>query len=240
MSCVIGTRAVQAPGQALDGNSSPDVPSAEREAATQSGEQEKQIEIGKIEDRDLRSILNEMVRQIQTEAVNYADAIEAAVNEINHAAGVIKLDEREKNEESEEIREARNTIERYLAVLLYIAPDEDWDRADLVQRACDANDQLHPLINQEYPEDIRIQNLRNLIYQCEMIATRYDKKLTGDILEEELENIQKGIEAKKPKKAKKRKNKADKSDKTNKAEAEQNGEIDAGLLNDIDTEDSKE
>ena len=35
-----GAQAAQAPGQALDGGSSPDVPSAEQEAATQSGEQE--------------------------------------------------------------------------------------------------------------------------------------------------------------------------------------------------------
>ena len=35
-----GAQAAQAPGQALDGSSSPDVPSAEQEATTQSGEQE--------------------------------------------------------------------------------------------------------------------------------------------------------------------------------------------------------
>ena len=45
-------QATEAAGHALDGSSSPDVPSAEREAATQSGEQERQIEPGLLNDID--------------------------------------------------------------------------------------------------------------------------------------------------------------------------------------------
>jgi len=240
-------QAAQAPGQALDGDSSAGVPSAEREAATQSGEHEEKIEIGKISAEKLSGIIGKVVAAAwmdsgDEDSPTINQYIDRAMNEIREAANMPA--------ESEEVREARNRIERYLAVLLYIAPDKDWDRADLVQRADDANDQLHPLINQEYPEDIRIQDLRNMVYQCEMIATRFGKTLTGDILEEELEKIQKGIETEKPKKAKKSRKKKQEptwedvekeaqslgKNKADKAEAERDEEIDAGLLDDIDTE----
>jgi hypothetical protein len=248
---LIPAHAAEAPGQTVDGSSSPDVPSAERGSATQSGEQEEKIEIGKISAERLSEIIGKVVADAW---MDYGDKDSPTINEyIDHAMNAIR-EAANMPAESEEVREARNRIERYLAVLLYIAPDEDWDRDDLVQRACDANDQLHPLINQEYPEDIRIQDLRNMVYQCEMIATKYGKTLTGDILEEELEKIQKGIDTEKPKKAKKgKRKKQDPSWDDVEAEARKIGmrvtiepgdntdsEIDAGLLNDVEDEDHAE
>ena len=95
---IFSAQAAEAPGQALDGGSSSDVPSDEREAATQSGEQEKMIEVGKISDKELRNILTELVESTQRYdggdlQVQTDNAIEDTINEINHRAGVIDLDE---------------------------------------------------------------------------------------------------------------------------------------------------
>lgn len=55
-------------------------------------DQKKQIEIGKIPDAELRNILTDMIVSMN-EGTETADAIDTAVNEINHRAGVIDLDE---------------------------------------------------------------------------------------------------------------------------------------------------
>lgn len=81
----------EAAEQTLHVGSSPDVPSAEREDATQSGQQEEKIEIGKISEKTLRDILTDMVVSMD-EGTETADAIDTAVNEINYRAGVIEPD----------------------------------------------------------------------------------------------------------------------------------------------------
>ena len=77
----IPAQAAEASGQALDGSSSPDVPSAEREAATHSGEQEETGEVGKFSERALRDILNEMIDTMEKGHGTF-DAVNHAVYEI--------------------------------------------------------------------------------------------------------------------------------------------------------------
>ena len=81
----IPAQAAAAPGQALDGSSSPDVPSAEQVVATQSSEQEEKIEIGKISERALRDILNEMIDTMEKGHGTF-DAVNHAVYEIKELA----------------------------------------------------------------------------------------------------------------------------------------------------------
>lgn len=71
-----------------------EVASAERAAdgdATQSGKQEKQIEIGKISDNTLRDILSDMTERLEHE--DAIEVIEETIKEIDRRAGVIDLDE---------------------------------------------------------------------------------------------------------------------------------------------------
>ena len=80
----ISAQAAEAPGQALDGGSSSDMPSDEREAETQSGEQEKQIEIGKISEKELRDIINDMLDDME-KGFGTFDAIGSAIYKIKEA-----------------------------------------------------------------------------------------------------------------------------------------------------------
>ena len=90
-----GAQAAQAPGQ--DKSCTTDVRSASLangEAATQSGEQGKQIEIGKLTDVDLRIILTELLDKYKNALVEDPERlIEDTIKEIDHKAGVIDLDE---------------------------------------------------------------------------------------------------------------------------------------------------
>lgn len=75
----------------------------ENELKLETPDQEKQIEIGKIPDRDLRTILADLVDAAQGYVQGGQDAwekhienaIETAIKEIDHRAGVIDLDETE-------------------------------------------------------------------------------------------------------------------------------------------------
>lgn len=58
---------------------------------TQSGEQEKMVEVGKISDNKLRDILADMTERLDHE--NAIEVIEDTIKEIDHCAGVIDLDE---------------------------------------------------------------------------------------------------------------------------------------------------
>ena len=90
-----GAQAAQAPGQ--DKSCTTDVRSAslaDGEAATQSEEQGKQIEIGKLTDVDLRIILTELLDKYKNALVEDPERlIEDTIKEIDYEAGVIDLDE---------------------------------------------------------------------------------------------------------------------------------------------------
>ena len=88
--------------------------SEQTELALTPGEQEKKIEIGKIPDTELRIILTDLVDAAQgyvqggpdaweTWEKHIENAIETAIKEINHRAGVIDLDETYKEEEKIEV-----------------------------------------------------------------------------------------------------------------------------------------
>ena len=104
-------QAAEAPGQALDGSSSTDVPSAEREAATQSGEQKKQIEVGKFSEKALRDILNEMVDTMEKGHGTF-DAINHAVWEIKRITDEVP---------TEQIKLADSWVAQKIAAVLQAA-----------------------------------------------------------------------------------------------------------------------
>ena len=64
----------------------------ENELKLETPDQEKQIDVGKIPDRDLRTILADLIHNVQAGGET-ADHIQDAINAINDAAGVIDLDE---------------------------------------------------------------------------------------------------------------------------------------------------
>lgn len=198
-----GAQAAEAPGQALDGSSSADVPSAERGTGTQSGGQdaidvplleapkEEKIEIGKISDKELRKILADMIVSMD-EGTETADAIDTAVKEIDHRAGVIDLQETyEPNPETDQ------NLTRLLAVLLYAAPDPDWDRDDISNFA----DVVFTTANSTREKFIDIGTLCELMMESEYIATEMKSDATTHGILERLEK-QEGEHAKhKPEKA---------------------------------------
>lgn len=117
-------QAAQAPGQALDGRCSPDVPSAERGAATQSGEQdaidvplleapreENQIEIGKVPEKKLRDILNDMIERMEKGHGTF-DAVNHAVWEIKQIADEVPV---------EQIKLAESWVPQKIAAVLQAA-----------------------------------------------------------------------------------------------------------------------
>lgn len=70
--------------------------SEQTELALTQGEQEKKIEIGKIPDRDLRTILADLIQKYKNALVDDPERlIEDTIKEIDHKAGVIDLDETE-------------------------------------------------------------------------------------------------------------------------------------------------
>lgn len=106
-----GAQAAQAPGQALDGGSSPDVPSAEQEAATQSGEAEEKIEVGKISEKALRNIINDMIERMEKGHGTF-DAVNHAIWEIKEIADEVPV---------EQIKLADPQITQKMAAALYAA-----------------------------------------------------------------------------------------------------------------------
>lgn len=94
------------------------------ELALTPSEQEKQIDVGKIPDRDLRTILADLVDAAQGYVQGGPDAwekhienaIETAIKEIDHRAGVIDLDETQSGEQ--EKTETAINITCMLAALL--------------------------------------------------------------------------------------------------------------------------
>lgn len=277
--------------------------------------QEKQIEIGKIRDRDLRDILEDLVDCAQGYVSGGPDAyknhienaIETAIKEIDHRAGVIDLEETYEQKENALVFKQdieaiicnaledhfpnlntvaakltaddlarrlnlhtriacdpnrgydRHQIEIALAVLLYAAPDREWDQEDVAEWAAHVYDMLHPLIPGSQPNFIDPESIKNLLDECELIAARRGNVITAQSLAKELsdqdyqkrlerdrqEKEQENTSGEKPKKAKKsRKKKQDPSWDDVEAEArkigqdkpddDRIGEIDSGLLNDLD------
>lgn len=88
----ISAQTAEAPGQTLDGSRSPDVPSAEREAATQSGEQEEKIEIGKMEAVDLRRIITDLQDDMVNHRGDHIEIAHRAFDAICEAAHMTKHD----------------------------------------------------------------------------------------------------------------------------------------------------
>lgn len=283
----------------------------ENELKLETPDQEKQIDVGKIPDSDLRTILADLVDAAQGYVQGGQDAwekhienaIETAIKEIDHRAGVIDLDETYEQKESALVFKQdieaiicnaledhfpnlntvaakltaddlarrlnlhtciacdpnrgydRHQIEIALAVLLYAAPDREWDQEDVAEWAAHVYDMLHPLIPGSQPNFIDPESIKNLLDECEPIAARrgnvitaqslakvlsdqdYQKRLERDRQEKEQENTS----GEKPKKAKKsRKKKQDPSWDDVEAEArkigqdDQSGEIDSGLFNELD------
>ena len=163
-------QAAEAPGQALDGGSSPDVPSAERETATQSGEQEKQIEVGKISDYTLRDILANMVCMLDHGAGG-EEAIEEAVNTINYRAGVI-----ETNLESDLIKQVATVLG--IAERPLVTPDEVKSLEMFAKNLCAIIRAEEPKMQDTY---LKIGDLRR-----ELIHARYFGGADADQLYKDL------------------------------------------------------
>jgi hypothetical protein len=218
-------QAAQAPGQALDGDSSADVPSAEQEAATQSGEQEEKIEIGKMEAVDLRRIITDM----QDDMVNHrGDHIEIAhrtFDAICEAAHMTKHDFAVDTGEDEE--ESDTWLTAMLATLIHLAsnskaskknrardiafdflsreeigiPDSAWTTCAAIDKALEEAYKIAGAINKADPGQADADELFDRLLH-EMDPDEYPMK----------ENVQ-----------------LDKADETDKTD-----EIEPGLLNDLD------
>ena len=80
---MFSAQATEAPGQTLDGGSSPDAPSDEREAATPSEEQEETAEVGAIPEKALRSIIVDAIDKAAKGHGTF-DAVNHAISEINN------------------------------------------------------------------------------------------------------------------------------------------------------------
>lgn len=248
----------------------------ETTASEKKPETEPEIEIGKIRDRDLRDILEDLVYNTETgrNTDSHDLCIQYAIDAINHAAGVIDLDETYEQKDSALVFKQdieaiicnaledhfpnldtvaakltaddlarrlnlhtriacdpnhgydRHQIEIALAVLLYAAPDREWDQEDVAEWAAHVYDMLHPLIPGSHPNFIDPESIKNLLDECELIAARRGNVITAQSLARELsdqdyqkrlekdrqEKEQENISGEKPKKAKKsRKKKQDPS-----------------------------
>ncbi len=203
--------------------------------ATQSGEAEAKIEIGKIPDRDLRNILTDMIVSMD-EGTETADAIDTAVNEINYRAGVIEEENpvliqkdttlldmlsvlicgamRVNNRRSTELKTYASNVAHYLNAGL---PDE---QNVFVVPARDLADALFS-VQHDFAKDA------NRTLDAELLI-RKNKRIDEDRIKPSAEPSWDDIEAEAQALGK------DKTNKTDKAKAEQNGEIEPGLLNDIE------
>lgn len=174
-------QAAEAPGQALDGSSSADVPSAEREAETQSGEQEEKIEVGKISEKDLRNILTDMIVSMD-EGTETADAIDTAIAEVKERAG--EQEEVEVGNMEADKPETDQNLTRLLAVLLYATQDPDWDKEDISNFA----DVVFFAANGSRGRFVDIDTLCELIAEAEYIATELKSNATTHAILERLES----------------------------------------------------
>lgn len=252
------------------------------ESATQSGEQEEKIEIGKISDKVLRDILVKMLINYETGDPDSTEPIDIAINEMNYAAGVIDLDETYKKEKqidrdlTKQIAAALNVaslkivtteelkqLENFASSLIAILTDDDEEMQDTYIRIGDLRKELiHARYfggadaNKRYIELQEEINPNTGIPWSEYEAYELrENKLEPPPHEKIAAAAQEREKQKKAKKSRKKKqeptwedvekearkigqHKADKTDKTDEDAADQ--EIDPGLLNDIDTEDSKE
>lgn len=189
-------QAAEAPGQALDGSSSPDVPSAEQEAATQSGEQEER---------------------------NYSYKTYALFGLILATIELLKKTKRDS---------PANTLLHYLAIA----------KEHLEKNSKDAEaDFLHALHigwSYAYISPQKKENASGLVDQVTKRLYNEDKiKPAADPSWDDVEAEARQMQAPAPKQSAAPladEDKADQTDETDEAEPEQDGEIDPGLLDDVE------
>ena len=246
-------QAAQAPGQALDGDSSADVPPAERESETQSG---NQIPAGKISDADLREILLDLAQDIDKieEFSEYAfqkrlsTIIEEAINKINTAAQASQKPETEKQKSdlTDQIATVLGIAERPL-----VSPDEIKSLEKFAKNLCAIIRAEDPEMQETY---LGIGDLRRELIHARYFGGADANQLYADLdadinpntelpwSEYEAYELREDKTAKPPRdkiaaavqkknKTSKgaRKNKVDKADETDKTD-----DIAPGLLNDIE------
>ena len=253
-----GAQAAQAPGQALDGSSSPDVPSAEREAATQSGEQALILK------KDIEAII---VNSLQDNLPN-----------LKHSSRIVIADDLARRLKLHTQIECdpnrgydRNCIEIAIATLICAAGNNDWSRDDLAEWADHIIDMLNPsgrlcISNPSYlaTKDISMYTAKaeiQLGLKDITTAKRLSEELEQEAYQERTQKDQEESQETKcqdakPSKAKRKKKTKEQSwDDVEKeartigqkpeptsepaGEADQNSDIEPGLLNDLD-EDKKE
>lgn len=223
------TQAAEAPGQALDGRCSPDVLSAKQEAATQSGgqdaidvplleapaEEEKQIEIGKISEKALRDIINEMLERMEKGHGTF-DAVNHAIFEIKQITDEAP---------TEQIKLAESWVPQKIAAVLQAA-------------GCSKKSKTLDPFTRGLVADLEIINKEDEYYISLSALVALTKKMAESKGNDPfaLYNVFGGETTWEEVEAEARKIGQSKTDKPDKTEAEQDGKIDAGLLNDIDTE----
>lgn len=248
-----GAQAAQAPEQALDGSSSPDVPSAEREAATQSGEQALILK------KDIEAII---VNSLQDNLPNLEHSSRIVI--AGDLARRLKLHTQIECDPNRGYD--RNCIEIAIATLICAAGNKDWNRDDLAEWADHIIDMLNPndfshISNPSYlaTKDISMYTAKaeiQLGLKDITTAKRLSEELGQEAYQERTQKDQEeNQEAKtqdaKPSKAKRKKKPKEPSrDDVEKAaqtigqksepgaDADQDSDIEPGLLNDI--EDKKE
>lgn len=290
---IVELLSAHAAGAAGAGTCTDTVGSAERAAdgaPTQRGEQEKQIEIGKISDAKLREILRDLIKNLNWSAIPedvIKEKIEETILDIDHAAGVIDLDETYEKEKQIEIGKMEAVdLRRIITDLQDDMVNHRGDHIEIAHRAFDAICEAAHMTKHDFAVDTGEDEEESDTWLTAMLATLIHlacnskaskKNRARDIAFDFLNREEIGIpdsawttcaaidkaleEAYKIAGAI---NKADRGqvdadellerllhemnpdeypmeesvqlDKADEAESEQDGEIDAGLLNDIDTE----
>lgn len=217
----------QAPGQALDGSSSPDVPSAKRGAATQSGEQEEKIEIGKMEAVDLRRIITDLQDDMVNHRGDHIEIAHRAFDAICEAAHMTKHDFAVDTGEDEE--ESNTWLTAMLATLIHLASNSKASKKN------HARDIAFDFLNRE---EIGIPDsawttcaaIDKALEEAYKIAGAINKADRGQVDADEL--LERLLHEMDPDEYPMEENVQ--LDKADEAEAEQDGKIEPGLLNDLD------